>query len=38
MVVSMFVREKNNNGAWRFKKVREGRGIKTGDLRPPFYI
>ena len=36
--MSIYVRQKNNKGAWRFRKVREGRGIKTGDLRPPFYI
>ena len=37
-MVSVYVREKNDVGSWRFRKVREGRGIKTGDLQPPFYI
>lgn len=37
-MVSVYVREKNDAGSWRFRKVREGRGIKTGDLQPPFYI
>lgn len=37
-MVSIYTREKNAEGAWRFRRIREGRGIKTGDLRPPFYI
>jgi integrase/recombinase XerD len=37
-MVSIYIREKTDTGSWRFRKVREGRGIKTGDLRPPFYI
>jgi integrase/recombinase XerD len=37
-MVSIYIREKTDKGTWRFRKVREGRGIKTGDLQPPFHI
>jgi len=35
---SLYTREKNaTTGAWHFRKVKEGRGIKTGDLQGTFY-
>lgn len=35
---SLYTREKNpTSGAWHFKRVKEGRGVKTGDLRGTFY-
>ena len=33
-MASLYTREKNpSSGTWHFKKLKEGRGIKTGDLR-----
>ena len=34
---SLYTREKNTDGAWRYKRVKEGRGVKTGDLAAPFF-
>jgi hypothetical protein len=34
---SLYVREKNPTGVWRYKRVKEGRGVKTGDLAAPFF-
>jgi integrase/recombinase XerD len=35
---SLYTREKNpSSGAWHFKRVKEGRGVKTGDLQGTFY-
>jgi integrase len=25
-------------GKWRYRPIREGRGVKTGELPPPFYV
>jgi hypothetical protein len=35
---SIYVREKNNQGKWKPRRIKEGRGVKTGDLVGPFYI
>jgi integrase/recombinase XerD len=35
--IGLYVREKNSEGIWRYRCVREGKGIKTGDLTPPFF-
>lgn len=34
---SLYVRQKNPHGTWRYKRIKEGRGLKTGDLVPPFF-
>src|SRR5438876_5886057 len=34
--VSLYIREKTN-GAWRYRRIKEGRGLKTGDLTAPFF-
>jgi hypothetical protein len=34
--ISLYVREKTDSG-WRYRRIREGRGFKTGDLIPPFF-
>jgi hypothetical protein len=34
---SLYTREKNPTGVWRYKRVKEGRGVKTGDLGAPFF-
>lgn len=34
--VSLYIREKTDAG-WRYRRVREGRGLKTGDLTAPFF-
>ena len=34
---SLYTREKNPSGAWRYHRVREGRGQKTGELTGPFF-
>lgn len=34
---SVYIREKNPAGSWRYRRVKEGRGVKTGDLTPPFF-
>lgn len=35
---SLYIREKRPSGVWRYKRVKEGRGVKTGDLAAPFFI
>jgi len=34
--ISVYVRQKTDSG-WRYQRVKEGRGLKTGDLTPPFF-
>jgi integrase/recombinase XerD len=34
--ISVYIREKTDGG-WRYRRIREGRGCKTGDLTPPFF-
>jgi hypothetical protein len=34
---SLYTREKNPTGVWRYKRVEEGRGVKTGDVAAPFF-
>jgi hypothetical protein len=34
---SLYNRDKNPAGVWRYKRVKEGRGVKTGDLPHLFY-
>lgn len=34
---SVYQRRKNDAGAWRYERVKAGRGVKTGDLQPPFF-
>ena len=34
--ISVYVRQKTDSG-WRYRRVKEGRGLKTGDLTPPFF-
>jgi hypothetical protein len=35
--MSIYNRAKNKNGQWRYTRVAVRRGMKTGDLRAPFY-
>jgi hypothetical protein len=35
--VSIYSRAKNKDGKWRYTRIAVGRGVKTGDLRAPFY-
>jgi integrase/recombinase XerD len=37
VVPSLYVREKNPSGQWRYRRVKEGRGIRTSELKAPFY-
>ena len=34
---SLYIREKNSSGKWRYRRIKEGRGLRTSDLKPPFY-
>jgi integrase/recombinase XerD len=34
--ISAYIREKTD-GEWRYRRIKEGRGFKTGDLNPPFF-
>jgi len=34
---SLYIRGKNRDGAWRYGRIKEGRGIRTGDLSAPFF-
>jgi hypothetical protein len=34
---SLYIREKSPSGPWRYRRVKEGRGLKTGDLIGPFF-
>ncbi|MGB9474374.1 MAG: tyrosine-type recombinase/integrase, partial [Candidatus Udaeobacter sp.] len=34
---SVYQRRKNDAGAWRYERIKAGRGVKTGDLQPPFF-
>ena len=34
--VSLYIREKTE-GRWRYRRIKEGRGLKTGDLAAPFF-
>ena len=36
-IPSLYTREKNPTGVWRYKRVKEDRGVKTGDLAAPFF-
>jgi integrase len=35
---TIWQRIKNGAGNWRYQAVEEGRGKRTGDLEPPFYV
>jgi integrase len=34
--ISLYIREKTDSG-WRYRRIKEGRGLKTGDLTAPFF-
>ena len=34
---SLYIREKTPEGAWRYRRIKEGRGVKTGDQTGPFF-
>jgi integrase/recombinase XerD len=34
---SLYIREKTPEGTWRYRRIKEGRGVKTGDLTGPFF-
>src|SRR5579872_3910875 len=35
--VSLYIRGKNGSGQWRYTRVKEGRGVRTGNIAGPFY-
>lgn len=35
---SLYVREKTSEGTWRYRRIKEGRGVRTGELTAPFFI
>jgi integrase len=37
-VSTIYQRLKNDAGKWRYEPVRIAPGIRTGDLKPPFYV
>jgi integrase/recombinase XerD len=37
-MLSLYTKSKNEAGKWRTRKLEEGRGIRTGSLKPPFFI
>jgi integrase len=36
-MLGIYLRTKNEAGQWRYSKVKEGRGVRTSTLQPPFY-
>ena len=36
-MLSLYTRVKNPDGRWRYRRIREGRGRKTGEFRAPFF-
>src|SRR4029077_14605561 len=38
MPLSIYTRGKNEAGRWRYTRVKEGRGKKTGEFVAPFFI
>lgn len=34
---SLYIREKNPDARWRYRRIKEGRGIRTTDLGGPFF-
>jgi integrase/recombinase XerD len=37
-IPSLYIRAKQPNGKWRYRRIKEGKGVKTGELEPPFFI
>ncbi|MGD0906923.1 MAG: tyrosine-type recombinase/integrase [Candidatus Acidiferrales bacterium] len=35
---SLYIRQKLSSGRWRYRRIKEGRGLKTGDIPAPFFI
>ena len=33
----LYIREKSPSGPWRYRRVKVGRGVKTGDITGPFF-
>ena len=38
MKVSVYTRQKNDAGQWRYRKVKLGRGHRTSSVSGPFYL
>jgi len=36
-IPSLYIREKNAKDVWRYRRIKEGRGLRTGDLAAPFF-
>ena len=34
---SLYIREKTAKGIWQYRRIKPGRGVKTGELRAPFF-
>src|ERR1700734_3064242 len=37
-MLTLYRRVKTDNGKWSDEKVKEGRGIRTGDIKGPFFV
>jgi integrase len=37
-MLTLYRRIKNQAGQWKAEKVKEGRGIRTGDMKGPFFV
>jgi integrase len=35
---SLYIREKNSAERWRYQRIKEGRGVKTGEISAPFFV
>src|ERR1700686_5471180 len=35
---SLYIREKNPAERWRYKRIKEARGVKTGEISAPFFV
>jgi len=36
-IPSLYIREKNPDGIWRYRRIKVGRGVRTGELTAPFF-
>jgi hypothetical protein len=36
--LASYIREKSPSGPWRYRRIKQGRRLKTGDLTGPFFV
>jgi integrase len=36
--MTIYTRDKNESGTWRYNRIKAGRGLRTDRLVPPFYV